>query len=641
MIAIKFIALQVMYLMYDGQDFGANFFGDYTSFKVWSPAASRIKVVIYENYFEKDGIEHDMSKTEADVWALKLQGNYKNKYYNYRVTIGDVERETTDPYAKGASLNGNRGMIVDFKSINPKGWENHSLPTPLKPTDAVIYEMHIRDFSMDENSGIENQGKYLAFTEEGTRIGMLSTGLDHLKELGVTHIHFLPIFDYSSVDERLDKGYNWGYDPYLYHVPEGSYATNPYDGTVRIRELKKLIKKLHENNLRIIMDVVFNHTSDVESSPFQILAPDYYYRIRPNGTYSNGSGCGNEIATEKPMVRKFIVDCLRFWTEEYKIDGFRFDLMALMDIDTVVEIKHQLATINPNILLYGEPWTGGESLLEQDRRFMKGCQKGLQIALFNDDFRNAIKGDNDGSGCGFVNGAQGLEHDIKKGVVGSIPYDDFLMGYAQEPGEVINYVSSHDNLTLYDKIRKTHPESSELEFEQMNRLALSIVLTAQGIPFIHGGSEFLRSKQGNANSYNAGDHINKINWCDKSKYLGTFLYIKGLIEIRKMLKVLRMDKSEEIKRSLIFIDSPPNTVAFLLKSYETDSFNNVFIVHNASQQMISVNTPLPGTWTVLADGQQTNRKGIVGKVAVTSPIKIEPLTTYIMAQQLKNQAKHD
>ena len=312
-----------------------------------------------------------------------------------------------------------------------------------------------------------------------------------------------------------------------------------------------MIMKLHISNIRVIMDMVFNHTSDIENSPFDILAPRYYYRLNSDGTYSNGSGCGNEIATEKPMARKFIVDCVKFWAKEYKIDGFRFDLMALMDIETISEIKRELNIINPNILIYGEPWTGGNSILDYGLQFRKGSQKGMQIGIFNDEFRNAIKGDNDGGEPGFVNGAQNLECEIRKGIAGSIPYNDMIYGFAQEPSETVNYVSSHDNLTLFDKIMKTNFAATDLEREMMNRLALSIILTSQGITFIHGGSEILRSKKGNHNSYSAGDEVNKIDWSSKSNYIEMFKYMKGLIDLRKKQKVMTMDNSEDIKKSQI------------------------------------------------------------------------------------------
>ncbi|MDF2591704.1 MAG: type pullulanase [Clostridia bacterium] len=620
--------------MYIGNDLGANYSKAYTTFKVWSPAAKRLKVVIYNEYFEEFGIEHDMFRLDNGIWELKLEGNYGNRYYNYRVTVGNTERETPDPYAKGASINGNRGMIVDFESTNPRDWDYHSIPSPIKPTESILYEVHIRDFSIDSHSGITNKGKYLAFTEEGTKgVGNISTGVDHLKELGITHVHLLPAFDFESVDERLDRDYNWGYDPYLYNVLEGSYASNPYDGNVRITEFKEMIMKLHTNNIRVVMDMVFNHTFSIEDSPFNILVPGYYYRFNADGTYSNGSGCGNEVASEKPMVRKFIVDCVKFWAKEYKIDGFRFDLMALMDIETISEIKRELKIINPYVLIYGEPWTGGNSVLDHGLQFRKGSQKGMQIGIFNDEFRNAIKGDNDGRVLGFVNGAQNLECEIRKGIAGSITYNEILCGFAQEPSEVINYVSSHDNLTLFDKIMKTSFAATDLEREMMNRLALSIILTSQGIAFIHGGSEILRSKKGNHNSYSAGDEINKIDWSTKSKYIEMFKYMKGLIDLRKSQKVMTMEKSEDIIENLHFIDSPQNTVAYLLNSTYENNFRHIFIIHNANRQEISINAPLPGAWKVIANGREANLKGIRGgETMIDLQVKVPPLSTYILGQ---------
>ncbi len=616
--------------IYEGNDLGANYHKEYTIFKVWSPYAQKMKTIIYEEYDDSIGTVHAMIKKENGIWELKLKGDYKNKYYNYRVTINGFEKETPDPYTKGATINGSKGMIVDFSSLNPKGWENHFIPPPIKATESILYEVHVRDFSIDENSGMKYKGKYLAFTEKSTKgINGVSTGVDHLKELGITHIHLLPVFDFASVDEGKEE-YNWGYDPYLYNVLEGSYATNPYSGRIRIIEFKKMIQFLHENNIRIIMDVVYNHTYKTGNSPFDILAPKYYYRTYEDGSYSDGSGCGNEIDTEKPMARKFILDSLKFWIEEYKIDGFRFDLMGLYDTDTIKEIEKELRKINPNILLYGEPWTGGLSLLDYSFQFKKGSQRGMQVAVFNDDFRNAIKGDNDEKGLGFVNGGFELEDEIKKGIAGSISYNDMLGGFAKHPIETINYVSSHDNLTLFDKIIKTSTDVDEEEREKMNKLALSIVLTSQGIPFIHGGSEILRSKKGNHNSYNSGDEINKINWSNKHKYTETFAYIKGLIEFRKSQKVMMLEKEEEIKKYLRFIDSPKGTVAYSLhSSYEKD-YKGIYIIHNANRNEVKINLTLKGNWIMVANEEKIDKKGIIRIEEKNKTIIVAPLATYIL-----------
>ncbi|WBW97145.1 type I pullulanase [Oceanirhabdus sp. W0125-5] len=620
--------------IYTGQDLGAKYSKSHTVFKVWSPNAQSIRLVIYHEH-DSNGNVHEMSKGEKGIWELKLKGDYKNKYYNYRVTIDGIEKETQDPYAKGAGVNSEKGMIVDFDSINPVGWKEHQRPEALRFCEMIIYEIHVRDFSIDINSGMKNKGKYLAFTEENTKgtDGIL-TGIEHLKELGITHLHLMPVFDFQSVDESKGNQYNWGYDPCLYFVPEGSYSTNPYNGEVRIREFKEMVKALHENNIRVVMDVVFNHTYKTGTTPFDILVPKYYYRTYDDESYSNGSGCGNEIASEKPMVRKLIVDCVKFWASEYKIDGFRFDLMALHDIETMREVEKELRKINPNILIYGEPWTGGCSALDYNLQFTKGKQRGMNIAVFNDEIRNAIKGDNSGFLLGFVNGASGLENEIKKGVVGSINYNNTLWGFAKDPIECINYVSCHDNLTLFDKLEKSNGDASLEEREKMNRLALSIILTSQGIPFLHGGSEFLRSKEGIDNSYNLGDHINKIDWNRKNKYLKTFNYIKELIAFRKSQHVMTMDKAEDIKNYLNFIEAPKNTVAYILNSPYEGDYEHIFIIHNGNRYEVTIKLPLEGLWKVIANEFGANRHGIQNEsVYISNEIKVGALSTCILCRE--------
>ncbi|HYE08632.1 MAG TPA: type I pullulanase [Patescibacteria group bacterium] len=618
--------------IYQGNDLGANYQKDQTVFKVWSPGATDMKLVIYNSYDAATGQVYNMKKASQGIWELKLSGDFKSQYYNYRVTIDGVERETVDPYAKGAAVNGEKGMIVDFSAINPEGWEKHSIPKPLKATEAVIYEMHVRDFSVDENSGIANKGKYLAFTERGTKgTNGVSTGLDHLKELGITHLHLLPVYDFASIDETKEGQYNWGYDPYLYNVPEGSYSTNPYDGAVRLREFKELVKALHENDIRVVMDVVYNHTYTTVDSPFDILVPQYYYRTNDAGAYTNGSGCGNETASERAMMRKFIVDSVKFWATEYKIDGFRFDLMALHDIETMKEVEQELRKINPSILIYGEPWTGGTSALRASFQMKKGSQKGMNIAVFNDDIRNAIKGDNDGTGLGFVNGRSLIENEIKKGIIGGIQYSGSIYGFTEQPVETINYVSSHDNLALFDKFKKSNPDASPIEQEKMNRLAISMVLTSQGIPFIQGGTEILRTKKGNHNSFNAGDEINKIQWDRKNTYWETFTYIKNLIALRKSQKVLTLDNAVDIRECLSFKESQKNTIAYMLNSPFEGDYKNLFIIHNANRETVTVKLPISGQWNVIANEFEVNQSGVSkGQSVFSGEVEAAPLSTYIL-----------
>ena len=620
---------------YHGNDLGAVYSTHNTTFKVWAPTVEKITVIVYETFNDDIGQKYIMTKGQKGVWELILIGDFKNKYYNYLVLNAGVEKETPDIYTKGTNSNSKRGMIVDFNSINPPNWENHKRPLPINRTQAVIYEIHIRDFSVSEDSGIKNKGKYLAFTEKNTQTSEgVVTGLDHLKDLGITHVHLLPVYDFASLDDVVG-GYNWGYDPYLYNVLEGSYATDSRDGTVRIREFKSMIKILHENGINVIMDVVYNHSFTIENSPMDILVPGYYYRKDISGKCSNGSGCGNETASEKPMVRKFIVDSIKFWAQEYKIDGFRFDLMALHDIDTMNEVITQAKIINPNIIIYGEPWTGGITSLEQSKQLKKGSQKGMQLSVFNDDLRNAIKGDNDGNWTGFANGGVSLESEIKKGIVGSIKYSNEICNFAEDPGESINYVSSHDNLCLYDKFEKSNPNNTPLEREKMNRLALSIILTSQGVPFIQGGTEILRTKQGNHNSYNAGDIVNEIRWSRKAKYEGTYQYIKGLIALRKSQKVMTLDNAQKVRESLEFLDSPWNSVVYQLTSSFKDDYSKLIIIHNSNNEQIRIVLPDSYEWRILANEFQVDKTGVsTGIRSCVHEINIPAISTYILCRNI-------
>ena len=618
---------------YNGNDLGAVYTKENTTFKVWAPTVEKIEVIVYEDFNDDIGQIYAMTRREKGVWEFSIKGDFKNKYYNYIVSNFGTVRETPDIYTKGCSANGKKGMIVDFYSINPTNWDNHKKPAAINRTEAVIYEIHVRDFSVSEDSGIKDKGKYLAFAERNTKTSEgVSTGLDHLKDLGVTHVHLLPVYDFASVDET-QGGYNWGYDPYLYNVPEGSYASNPLDGTVRIREFKTMVQTLHENGIGVIMDVVYNHTFTTGNSPMDILVPGYYYRTDDQGNYTNGSGCKNETASEKPMMRKFIIDSIKFWAEEYKIDGFRFDLMALHDIDTMKEVVRQAKIINPNIIIYGEPWTGGPSPLPTSMQLRKGSQKGMQVSVFNDDIRNAIKGDNDGSEAGFVNGKVGLELEIKKGIVGGIKYNNEIYGFTQEPGETINYVSSHDNLCLYDKFEKSNPNNTSSEREKMNRLALSIVLTSQGVPFIQGGTEILRTKQGNHNSYNSGDAVNKIEWSRKVEYSETYEYIKGLIDLRKSQKIMTLDNAEEVRKALTFIETPCNSVGYELTSTFKGDYGKLIIIHNSNKEEIKVVLPDASEWKVLANEYEVNKIGVSkGVKTCIKEVTMPALSTYILCE---------
>ncbi|MFP4661813.1 MAG: type I pullulanase [Halanaerobiales bacterium] len=618
---------------YFADDLGIFYTKEKTIFRVWSPTATAIEVLIYKSEADKmPEFKVNMQESDNGIWFAEIPGDLQGMYHIYNIFIEDIFRKAVDPYTKGLGTNSELGLIVNLEMTNPPGWEYDRGPDLKCPQDAVIYEVHLRDFSSSENSGIINRNKYLAFTENGTvNNNGLRTGIDHLKELGITHIHLQPVFDFATVDDLSDNQYNWGYDPYFYNVPEGSYSTNPSDDT-RIREFKQMVKAIHDNGLGIIMDVVYNHTYHTENSPFNKIVPGYYYRRDYCGNYFNGSGTGNETASEKPMVRKFIVDSVKYWAEEYHIDGFRFDLMALHDKVTMNKVEKVLHNINPSILIYGEPWTGGFSPLSPDQQMLKGAQKGMNIAVFNDHFRNAIKGDNDGHSVGFVSGAHHQDENIKRGVVGAIPYDHNIVDFAEEPGETVNYVSSHDNLTLWDKLHKSNMNDSEDVRIKIDRLAQGIVFTSQGIPFIHGGEEILRTKYGNHNSYNAGDIINQIKWERKNIYYSTFCYYKGLIDIRRNHPAFRLRNAQQIREFLSFLDTPYNTVGFSLAEHaNNDNWKTIVVFYNPNRESITFNLPFSGQWNVVVDEQRAGNDVLY--TVLSNNVKVPPITMMVMYMQ--------
>ena len=598
-------------------ELGAIYSKESTVFRLWSPTASGARVNLYPT---GDGSEAfstlEMKSIGNGAWEAALEGDQKNIYYTYSVEINGRFREAIDPYARAAGVNGKRGMVVDLSETDPPGWDSYSRKSFGHPTEAVIYELHVRDFSISENSGMVNKGKYLAFTESGTvNSSGLSTGVDHLVELGVTHVHLLPVFDFRSVDESKPElnNYNWGYDPENYNLPEGSYSTDPYDGNVRIVEFKKMVQSLHENGLRVVMDVVYNHTGASSDSNLNRLVPDYYYRQNASGGFSNGSGCGNETASERSMVRRLIVDSVVYWAKEYKIDGFRFDLMALHDIETMNAVRAALDEIDPSILVYGEGWTGGGTPLPALRQASKANAKYLneRITVFSDDMRDGIKGSvfiHDQPG--YVNGNYGRREEVKFGVAASVMHPQIDYGrvpgakvpWAAAPSQTINYASAHDNLTLWDKLSLTRPEADDSALVAMNKLSALLVLTSQGIPFFQAGEEFARSKGGNDNSYNAPDSVNRIDWDNKTEYFGLFEYYKGLIELRKSHPAFRFRTADEIAENIYFIDTEAQLLAYALdgESVGDRSFVVAVNVDNKERKLT-----LPGEgWSVLVNGDK-------------------------------------
>jgi len=579
---------------YTGDDLGSIYTPEATAFRLWAPSASDVQVLLYDR--ELGGLTRQvaMQRSEQGTWHAWVQGNFDNWYYLYLLTIHGVAQTAVDPYARAISVNGLRGMIVNLATTDPDGWETDTYKMLAHPVDAVIYELHVRDFSIQQNSGMTHKGRYLAFTERSTRgPDDVVTGVDSLLQLGISHVQVLPVEEFASVDENAPDQYNWGYDPRNYNVPEGAYATTPH-GTTRISEFKQLVQSLHKANIGVIMDVVYNHTYVTFNSDFNKIVPQYYYRTDYACNYTNGSGVGNEIATERPMVQKFVRDSLKYWLQHYHVDGFRFDLMALLGVETMKKVSEDLHALNPHVLLYGEPWTGGGSALPGGQLATKGQQKGLGFGVFNDDMRNALVGSMfDARNAGFSTGAFNQAGAIRVGVVGSI--DTFTAA----PGETLNYATSHDNYTLWDKIALSNGGDPEYDRILMDQLVQAIVLTSQGVPFIQGGDEFLRTKGGNDNSYNAGDAVNQFEWERKAQYMDVFNYYAGLISLRNNHPAFRMSSADDVRKHLTFLASPDNTVAFQLTGHANgDAWANIIVIYNPMKANAVVSLP-EGSWTIV------------------------------------------
>ena len=635
------------YEVYTGNDLGAVYSPKMTRFKVWAPEAESVKLNLYKQG-EGDNLidQHIMKKSANGTYVFEKQGDCNGLYYTYTVVNHGEEQEAVDPYTKAAGVNGQRGMVINLAKTNPQGFEMDGYRNPEHITDAIIYEGSVRDFTMDESSGVFHNGKFLGLTEANTtnHFGE-ATALDYISGLGVTHVQILPAFDFETVDEKNQKAqYNWGYDPDNYNVPEGSYAVSPYDGAVRIQEMKQMVLALHSRGIGVIMDVVFNHTYRRDDSNLQKIVPGYYYRSDETG-YTNGSGCGNEVASDRPMVQKLIVDSLIYWAKEYHIDGFRFDLMGVLDIDTMNVIAERLKEIRPDIYLYGEGWNGGPSSLAEEKRAFKASAKKMPgIGMFNDDIRDTIKGSvfyDDH--LGFVNGGTHLENALRYGITGAVAhpqvdYDAYgSKPWAKEPGQSINYVSCHDNYTLWDKLSVSCPEASEEKKKAMNRLCAAIVFTSQGVPFIQAGEEFLRSKplpekKGFAeNSYNMPDAVNSIKWDNIHEYPDMIAYYKGLMALRKAHPVFRMQSEAEMTQNLCFLsDTPENVVAYLLKGKGADNTpENILVIFNGNDEEILYNLP-EGKWKILVDDKTA---GADGKKNISEKTDVEPLSALVLEKE--------
>ncbi|MBR4027758.1 MAG: type I pullulanase, partial [Lachnospiraceae bacterium] len=623
---------------YNGDDLGATWTAEKTTFKVWAPLASEAKVYLYDNGKAGEGTriaEIAMEKADKGVWVAEVEGDLNGTYYTYYVNNAGEKSEACDPYAVTTGVNGDRAMVIDLDSTDPEGWENDENPNAIGPnnfTDAVIYELHVRDASIDESSGVSaaNKGNFLGLTEHGD-----NTILDHMVDLGVTHVHLLPVYDINSVNEETD-GFNWGYDPKNYNVPEGSYSSDPYNGDVRVKEMKEMVQTLHENGISVIMDVVYNHVADAGNYCFNKIVPNYFSRMNENGGYNSNSGCGNDTASEHVMVRKYIVDSIKYWAEEYHIDGFRFDLVGLIDTITINELMKEVWSENPNVVFYGEGWemnsydTGVSMTIQNNANEVPG------FAFFNDTFRDAVKGSVfDNTLPGWVSGQDGLEETIEQSFMGAS-----IWGSAQTvcptPLQTINYTSCHDNNTLYDRLKLTWPEASEDVIIKMNNLAAAYTITSQGVPFIHAAEDFLRSKplaDGSGydhNSYASGDEINSIKWnmLEDEATRDVYEYYKGLIAFRKDHAALRMTDAEDVTASITAIDGlDANVVAFAIDGTIAND-DDLFVIFNPNEEATTVALP-EGNWDVYVD---VDDAGTDVLATVDTEVEVDAISTMVLVK---------
>lgn len=609
-----------------------------SEFKLWSPYAQKIKLRLYKKGHEgKPTTNYEMSPSKNGVWIKILNGDLNGTYYTYSVKINNKWLdETPGIYAKAVGVNGKRAMVLNFENTNPEGWELDKGPKITYPSEAIIYELHVRDFTIHPESGSAYPGKYLGLVEANTfSKENTKTGIEHLKNLGITHVHMLPAFDYNSVDEANlhVPQYNWGYAPQNYNVPEGSYSSNPHDAEVRIKEFKQMIKSFHDHGIGVILDVVYNHTALTEKSNFNLEVPNYFFRQKEDGTPSDASACGNEVASERAMTRKFIVESVSYWVKEYHIDGFRFDLMGILDIDTMNEVTDVLKRINPNIVIYGEGWLAGDSpLTAEDRATKQNIRMMPIVSAFGDELRDGLKGSVfESESTGFVSGSKNAIESIKFGVVGGIKHPGINYAkvnysntfWAQEPWQHVSYVSCHDNNTLFDKLKLSKPEANEVDIIAMHKLAHAIVMTSQGVPFLHSGSEMLRTKYFEENSYNLPDSINQIDWTRKSTYSDVNEYFKNLIKLRKNHPAFRMNNSKDVVTNLHFKKSISGLLSYTINNLANgDSWKKILVIYNASEK--SINYKLQEVWklAVIKDSFDLDGNNLIEGNVKTPPISM-------------------
>ena len=622
---------------YLGPDLGARWTPEKTAFRVWAPTAKAVSVNLYPSGTPgaEDLMETiSMKQSVAGTWVAEKDGDLNGVYYTYLVEHEEGTVEACDPYARTTGVNGQRAMVIDLASTDPEGWDEDIDPHFGNPiTDAVIYELHVRDLSSDPSSGIKNVGKFLGLTETGTKTpDGIPTGLDHIRSMGITHLHLLPSYDYGSVDEaHLEiPQFNWGYDPVNYNVPEGSYSTDPFHGEVRVKEMKQMIKALHDNGISMVLDVVYNHVYEAKDFCFNRIVPDYFSRTK-DGVYSDGSCCGNDTASERSMVRKYIVDSVKYWADEYHMDGFRFDLVGLLDVDTINELVAEVHKTHPNVIFYGEGWTMDTKLTKPDviMATQPNAFRTPGFAYFSDTLRDVLRGY--------------VFEDTYKGYVAGEPGQEELLelcfmacpDWCPEPTQTINYASCHDNMSLFDRLAVSAPEFSVADRIKMNKLAAAVVLTSQGVPFFQAGEEMLRSKpRGDGtfehNSYASPDELNSIKWNDlaKPEYAAVADYYRGLIALRQAHPTLRLDSAEQIHQQVFPLEGmEPNVVGFHLRGDVDDPAQAMMVFFNANRKPVTVHLP-KGKWNVCVNGEKagTESLAVVENTAVIDPISALVLT---------------
>lgn len=628
---------------YTGDDLGAVWTKESTVFRVWAPTADEVLLNLYESGTpNKDDRTEQISMTAAEngTWTAKKEGDLNGTYYTYTAVQDGVSQEVCDPYARTTGVNGKRAMVINLEETDPDGWDADKNPHAGEGiNEAVIYELHMRDLSTDKSSGIKNVGKFLSLTEKGTKTeGGISTGLDHLTDLGITHLHLLPVYDFGSVDETYtyEKLYNWGYDPVNYNVPEGSYSTDPYNGEVRVGEMKQMVKSLHDSGISVVMDVVYNHVYSADDFSINKLVPGYFSRINADGTYSNGSGCGNDTASERSMVRKYIVDSVCYWVNEYHIDGFRFDLVGLLDTETVNEIVEAVHKEHPDVVFYGEGWSLETNVTKEGLKLatQKNSELTPGFAYFNDTIRDGLKGNvfNTG-GTGFVSGAKNMEETISDCFLGNADW-------CSSPAQTVNYAACHDNMTLFDRLAVSRNDASPEELVRMNNLSAAVYMTAEGIPFIMSGEEMLRSKPKedgtfDSNSFSSGDEINALKWSDleDKQYQDVYQYYKGLIAFRKAHSSLRLSDAAEVEKTVKPVSGmPEHVVAFDIaaSAVADETAEQIYLVFNADDKEQKIELP-EGTWNVYINGEKAGTE--VLETISDKTVKVSPVSAMVLVRE--------